>query len=134
MKNKTKGKLLRYAAVALDVAVPLIATLTQFPVWTEKSSEATVSGLFLVFAFLSALPFIKQIKAFLKSPSVPVIWVVILVFLVCLRNIISEMIIVCFWGTIANAVGMGIYKIGEAVGSKADREPAEKTAEEDSEA
>ena len=85
MTNRTKGNILKAIAVTIDVSVPLAATLTQFPLWVEKSSEATMSGLFLIFAFISCLPFIKQIKAYFRSPSVWVVWTVLLVLFVCLR-------------------------------------------------
>lgn len=120
MTNKTKGKILKAIAVIVDVSVPFIATLTQFPLWIDKSSEATMSGLFLIFAFLSCLPFVKQIKAYLKSPSVWVVWVVLLVLFVCLRNIIDEMVVVCFFGAVANVIGAVIYKIGEIVSGKTE--------------
>ena len=119
MTNRTKGNILKAIAVTIDVSVPLAATLTQFPLWVEKSSEATMSGLFLIFAFLSCLPFIKQIKAYFRSPSVWVVWIVLLALLISLRNIIDEMIIVCFWGAVANIVGAGIYKVGEKVADEA---------------
>ena len=118
MANRTKGNILKAIAVTIDVSVPLAATLTQFPIWVEKSSEATMSGLFLIFAFLSCLPFIKQIKAYFRSPSVWVVWVVLLVLFVCLRNIIDEMVVVCFFGTVANVIGAGIYKLGNIIGNK----------------
>ncbi len=122
MTNRAKGNIIKAAAVVVDVSVPLIATLTQFPIWVEKSSEATISGLLLIFAFLSCLPFIKQIKAYMKSPSFLVVWMVLLVLLVCLRNIIDQMIVVCFCGAIANAIGAGIYKVGDIVCGKADQD------------
>ena len=115
MTNRTKGNILKAIAVTIDVSVPFAATLTQFPLWVEKSSEAPVSGLFLIFAFLSCLPFIKQIKAYFRSPSVWVVWVVLLVLFVCLRNIIDEMVVVCFFGTVANVIGAGIYTVGEKI-------------------
>lgn len=120
MKNATKGKMIQGIAILLDVTVPLAATFSQFPLWVEQSSEATMSGLFLVFAFFSILPFLKQLKAFFQSPSVPVIWIILFLILVALRNIINEMIIVCFAGMIANLIGAGIYNIGKAVAAKAD--------------
>lgn len=120
MKNATKGKTIRYAAVALDVCAPLAATATQFPVWVEKSSEATISGLFLLFALISMLPFINQIKEWMKSPSVPVLWCVMFVLFVLLRNIIDEMLAVCFFGMTANLIGAVIYKIGSYVEGKPD--------------
>lgn len=120
MKNATKGKMIQGIAILLDVTVPLAATFSQFPLWVEQSSEATMSGLFLVFAFFSILPFLKQLKSFFQSPSVPVIWIILFLILVALRNIINEMIIVCFAGMIANLIGAGIYNIGKAVAAKAD--------------
>lgn len=122
MTNKTKGNILKSIAIGIDVCVPLVATLTQFPLWIEKSSEATVSGLFLLFAFLSCLPFVKQIKEFLRSPSVWMIWVVLLALFVCLQNIIDEMVVVCFFGAIANVAGAGLYKIGEKLKNSAEKE------------
>ena len=123
MKNATKGKIIKGAAIAVDVAVPLVATLTQFPVWVEKSSEATVSGLFLVFAVLAAIPLFKQIKEFMKSPSVWILWCVLFVVFVVLQNIIGEMVKICFAGMIANIIGAGIYKLGAYIGSKEDPAP-----------
>ena len=120
MKNITKGKVIKGVAVVIDVLGPFIATLTQFPVWVDKSAEATMSGLFLVFAALSVIPFFKQIKAFIKSPSVWVLWCVLFVFFVALQSIISEMLVVCFWGMVANIIGTVIYKIGDHVQGKSD--------------
>ena len=118
MTNRAKGKTLKAIAVTIDVSVPLVVTLTQFPIWVGKSSEATMSGLFLIFAFLSCLPFIKQIKAFFRSPSVWVVWVVLFVMFVCLRSIIDQMVVVCFFGTVANIIGAGVYKLGDIIGRK----------------
>lgn len=113
MTNATKGKILKNSAVVIDVAVPLIATLAHFPIWVEKSSEATMSGLFLIFAFLSCIPFIKQILAYFKSPAVWVMWCIFFVLFVVLRNIIDEMVIISFAGLVANLIGAIIYKIGK---------------------
>lgn len=120
MKNATKGRIIKGVAVCVDVAVPLSATITQFPIWIDRSSEATISGLFLLFAMLSCLPFLKQIKAYMKSPAVWSVWCILFALFVLLRNIIDEMLIVCFFGMIANLVGAGIYKIGKIVGGKPD--------------
>ena len=115
MTKAALGKIVKGSAIGLDVGGPLIATLTQFPIWVEKSSEATVSGLFLLFALLSAIPLAKQIKEFIKSPSVWVLWIVLFAFFIMLRNIIDEMVIVCFVGMLSNIVGAGIYKVGNII-------------------
>ena len=115
MKNRTKGNLFKWSALGVDVGAPLIATLTQFPAWTERSSGATVSGLFVVFALVSAIPFIKQFKEMIKTPSVPFLWALGCGMLLCLRSIVDEMIIICAVGAISNAVGAVMYKYGEGI-------------------
>lgn len=113
MSDTTKGRVLKAIALAIDILAPLIATLTQFPVWISKSSEATVSGVVVLLAFFSCIPLLKYIKAFIKSPSIPVIWLVVFVMMTLLNNIIDQMIVVCFIGVISNTIGTIIYKIGE---------------------
>lgn len=113
MKRTTKGKIFKISALVLDVGAPLAATVSQFPVWVDRSAGATVSGLFVLFALLSAIPFFKQIKAYFKSPSVWVMWCIILVALVALRAIIDEIIVICLIGAAANVIGAGLYKLGD---------------------
>lgn len=113
MKRTTKGKIFKISALVLDVGAPLAATVSQFPVWVDRSAGATVSGLFVLFALLSAIPFFKQIKAYFKSPSVWVMWCIILVALVALRAIIDEMIVICLIGAAVNVIGAGLYKLGD---------------------
>ena len=112
MRRETVGKILKVTALIIDVVGPLGATLTQFPVWIDRSAGATVSGLFVFFALLSAIPFFKQIKAYFKSPSAWVMWTVIFVVFVILNSISDEMIIICGVGMIANIIGAGIHKLG----------------------
>lgn len=115
MKRKTRGTIIKGTAIALDVTVPLVATITQFPVWIEKSSEATVSGLFLLLAAISVIPFFRQIKAFIKSPSVWGVWAVVAIMLILLRNIIDEMVVVACAGVVSNVIGAALYKWGQIV-------------------
>ena len=113
MQRTTTGKILKISALVLDVGAPLAATMSQFPVWVDRSAGATVSGLFVLFAFLSAIPFFKQIKAYFKSPSAWVMWSIIFVAFVALRAIIDEIIVITLVGVVANVIGAGVYKIGE---------------------
>lgn len=121
MRNATKGKIIKTSALVVDVAAPLAATLSQFPVWVDKSSTATVSGLFVVFALLSAIPLMRVVKEKLKSPAAWIIWTVITVFVIALRNIIDQMAIICFVGLVSNLCGAGLHKIGEKVEGKPDK-------------
>lgn len=105
MSNAFKGFLIKKLALLIDVGVPLAVTVSQFPVWVERSSEATVSGVFVVFALLSCIPFLRRIKAFLKSPSAPVVWTLLFFFLVALNSIIDEAVFIAFYGACANLLG-----------------------------
>lgn len=113
MSNTLKRRMIKGSALVIDIVPPLIATLAQFPIWVDKSADATISGLFIVLAFFSCLPFIKQIKAFMRSPSVPILWLVMFIMLTALNNIIEQMIVVCFVGLISNIIGMLLYKLGD---------------------
>jgi Na+/phosphate symporter len=128
MKNATKGKIVKAAAIGIDVLGPLGATCSQFPIWIEKSSAATVSGLFLVFAILSCIPLHRQIKKWLKTPSVPVMFSVAAAVFIALRNIIDQMVLICVVGAIANVVGAVVYKVGASVEGKPDVKKEESAA------
>lgn len=118
MSNAVKGRILHISALVVDIIPPLVATLTQFPVWVEHSSEATISGIVLLLVFVCCLPFVKQIVAYLKSPSIPVVWAIIYIALVMLQSIINQMVIVSFIGLIANVIGAGLYKWGDSYSAK----------------
>lgn len=116
MSDIAKSRVIKAIALAIDISAPLIATLTQFPVWIESSAEATVSGIVLLLAFFSCIPFLKYLKSYFKSPSIPVVWLILFVILTLLNNIIDQMVVVCFVGLISNSIGTLIYKIGDNVG------------------
>ena len=107
-----KGKILKVLALAIDVGVPLAVTLTQFPLWISRSASATISGISILFILLSTIPFYRQIKQYFKSPSAWVMWGMLFLILFALSEIINEMVLICFFGFIANVIGAVIYKIG----------------------
>jgi hypothetical protein len=121
MKNKTKGQIVQWAAVGLDVGAPLVATVTQFPVWVERSAGSTVSGMFVVFALLSAIPLLKKGGEIFKSPSATLLFGIAAALLLSLRTIIDEMIIICAVGFVSNLVGAGIHSYGVALAGKEDK-------------
>lgn len=121
MTNRTKGAIIKGCAITLDVVAPLVATLTQFPLWIEKSADATMSGLCLFFVILSCLPFLKQIRELFKSPSAWLMFTILFAFLVMMRNIIDQMIVVTFIGMVANIAGAGIYTLGKNISEREDK-------------
>ena len=111
MQPMKKRRLLKALALSIDVGAPLVATVTQFPVWVERSAGATVSGLFVVLLLLSAIPLFKHFKRFLKSPSAPLMWGILFGFLAALHAIIDEMLIVSLVGLMSNCVGWVLFKL-----------------------
>lgn len=118
MSNAVKSKIIKGCGITIDIAAPLIATISQFPVWIEKSASATVSGIFILMAFFSCIPLMKHIINFMKSPSIPIIWLIVFIMLYALNSIIDQMIVVAFVGVISNTIGTFIYKIGDTIEGK----------------
>jgi hypothetical protein len=106
--NKKK-LILHWTGLLFCIIPPVTATLCQFPLWVEKSSESTVSGLCLLFLFLGCIPFLKSIKQWLKNPSVCVMWIIFAVLMVLLVNIIEQMIIISVVGAIGNIIGAVLF-------------------------
>lgn len=115
MSDGAKVKVLKGTGLIIDILPPLIATLTQFPVWIEHSAKATVSGMVLLLACLCCMPCINYIKKFIESPSIPIVWLIVFVLLTLLNNIIDQMIVVAFVGVISNTIGTVLFKIGDAI-------------------
>lgn len=118
MTNKTKGKLIKGGALTLDVGVPLAVTLSYFPLWVHKSSEATISGLAVVFVLLSIIPMLRVIKKRAETPAAWMVWGVLAVLLVSINQIIDQAIVISIFGAASNGVGAAVYKVGENVEQK----------------
>lgn len=115
MSKSTKGKIIKTIALILDVGGPLIATLICFPVWIERSTSATISGIAVFGILLSVIPVFKLIKKKAWTPAAWLVWVMLSVFFLTLRSIIDEMAIVSVTGAISNVIGAFVYKLGEKI-------------------
>lgn len=123
MSNKTKGRILQAASLALSVGVPFVATIIQFPLFVNRSAAATVSGLSVLLLLVCVVPFAKHIKIAMRSASIPFVWTFIAVGLFAINSIVEEMIVVAMLGAIANWIGMFIYRAGERlINEKEDQE------------
>ena len=122
MSKLTKGRLICLAAILLDVGAPLVATTTFFPVWVEQSAAATVSGIFVFLALLSAIPLFRVVKEKLKSPSAWTIWLIMFVLFWALESIVSEIKIIAFVGFASNVVGMLMYRHGNRLDERENKD------------
>ncbi|MBR2474727.1 MAG: hypothetical protein IKB51_06870 [Clostridia bacterium] len=118
MTNKTKGKLIKGGALALDVGVPLAVTLSYFPLWVEKSAETTVSGIAVVFALLSIIPALRVLKNRVSSPAAWMVWTCLAGILIAINTIIDQAVVIAVFGAISNGAGAAVYKVGERIEKK----------------
>ena len=122
MSNRTKGALLKGSSLLLSVGVPFAATCTQFPMWIEKSATATVSGLFVIFALISSIPLFRWLKRQNKSPSGEIIWTLVFIMLIAVNEIIKQMILISFFGMLANWIGAILYNFGEKLSEREEKD------------
>ena len=120
MNKKTKYIILTSVAFLVSVVPPVIATLMQFPVWVETSSEATISGVAVMLMFISCLPFYKAIINYFKSPSAPVVWLCICAFMYVMKSIAEQMFIVSCVGAVSNLMGMVCFRLRDKFKDKGD--------------
>ena len=113
MRNNAKTLSLRILGVLISSLPPIIAVFSYFPLWKGESEAAALSGLTLALLIIGAAPIFKYLKRILKSPSVYVIWLLIFILFVSLREIADEMVVISFVGFISNAIGAIIFKLGE---------------------
>ncbi len=121
MSNRAKGNVICALALFIDVGAPLVATTLHFPIWVERSAEATLSGLFLFLALISIVPLIKVIGRALRSPAAWMIWTLLFCVFAGLRVIINEMVVISLVGMIANIIGAVLHKIGALIAKKEDK-------------
>ncbi len=121
MKNSLKGKVIKILAVIICIMAPFTTALSFLPVWIERSSEATVSGLMLMIGAFFCLIFSKSLKPLLKIFPFWAIGIALFVALAILSNVIKEMVVIAFAIMVSNIIGCGLYKIGKYVENKPDK-------------
>ena len=115
MTNKSKGLIMYYTGLVLSILAPFIATLTQFPVWTEQVDPKQVSAMFIVMAVVCAVPLLNHFKQALKSPSAIAVWVFLFIVTWGMKQIVNQIMIIALVGLIANIIGAILCGVGNKV-------------------
>lgn len=115
MTNKSKGLIMYYTGLVLSILAPFIATLTQFPVWTEQVDPKQVSAMFIVMAVVCAVPLLNHFKQALKSPSSIAVWVFLFLVTWGMKQIVNQIMIIALVGMIANIIGAILCGVGNKV-------------------
>ena len=109
MTDRQKYRLWDVGARLCTALPPMGAALYFFPLWVEKSSGATFSGMALVALLVCLIPFWKklsQVGKHLTETSMPVLWVVLFGLLFLLRSILDQMLIIALVGLGASLISM----------------------------
>lgn len=113
MHGAKKNIPLKIAALALSVLAPFIATISYFPLWIDKGAEFAISGISLCIMLVCALPIFKMVKRTLRSPSAPLIWLMIFVLFFALSKIAEDITVIALIGFISNLIGAVLFKIAD---------------------
>jgi hypothetical protein len=107
-----KRTLLRVTGLALCVLPPALAVLDYFPLWLADGRKTTSAFAFLLL-LLCALPLWRQIKRWLASPSVWMLWLFVFVFLSLFASIIEGLTAVAFFGFLGGLPGALLLKLAD---------------------
>ena len=97
-------------ACAVCIAPPLIATLNSFPLFIERSSSATVSGLSLILFICCSMPLVKLAGKHINSPASPVLWIVVFAISTMMKNIIDEVCMISLIGLCSGGASFFLFK------------------------
>ena len=111
MSNKMKLRLIGLLGLIISIVPPLATTLVYFPFWCEKSNEAAISGGVLFLGIICLVPLYKKLGQSFRSPSAPVMWGMLAVFMYAMKSIAEQVYVIAIVGTISNLIGVLIFKL-----------------------
>lgn len=102
---------LRIVGLLICALPPIIATLEHFPLWFSHS-ETAVSALSAILLTICSIPFLKQIKAYLRgTPASWVLWGIIFLVFYILDNIADGIENIALVGLLSNVCGGALFRI-----------------------
>ena len=111
MSETSKRRLLSVLGLAVSIIPPLVATIMYFPLWTERGSESVVSGGVLALGIMCLVPLYKKLGQAFRSPSAPVMWALLALFMYLMKSIAGEVYVIAVVGTVSNTVGALIFRL-----------------------
>ncbi len=121
MKYSKSYILFTALGILLSVVPALSATLAYFPLWTQRGSGYVVSGITLTLVIISAVPLLRIVAARLKSPSAPVLWLIIFLFFLTMSKIADELTVISFFGFVGNLLGSLCFRLAKSKGGEVEK-------------
>ena len=118
--KRLKSVTLYLSGLALATIPPILAIITYFPLWRERSTASLLSGGTLLLVMIASVPLYKVLKEHLSSPSAPTVWVLIFISFYTVRSIVDEMVVISFVGLVSNLIASLFFKAAKK--RKADDE------------
>ena len=113
MKRSNAYILYNALGIALSVLPPACATLSYFPFWIEKGASYAISGTALLLITLSVLPILRIVLSRLKTPSAPMLWLIVFLFFFAMSKIADELTVVAFFGFLGNIIGAVFFRLAK---------------------
>lgn len=109
--NPARALFFRAVGFSVSVIPVLISILSYFPLWVEREDESILSGLSVLLLAAALIPLGKYVKKEMRSPSVPIMWLILFATFFALSKIAAEMTVISFVGFTANLIGSIFFKL-----------------------
>ncbi len=116
MPEKRIGALaLRLLGLVACILPPTVCTLSYFPLWVERGSGTTVSGMALVLLMICAVPLFRYFRKAIGTPSSPIVWLAIFLLFLFLSKIAEQITVISLVGFIGNLIGSVLFRLAKRV-------------------
>ena len=112
--------LLLISGLLFSTVPPLWATLAYFPIWGDRGGGAVLSGLSLMLLLFCFTPLFNIVKSHVKTPSAPILWLIVFIVFFALAEIADEIKVIAFWGFIGNVVGSVLFRLAKKLGGSSN--------------
>jgi chromate transport protein ChrA len=108
--NPTKRLFFNALGLAVSIIPVTAAILSYFPIWARRADSSILSGISLVLVAIALVPLYKHVRAALRSPSAPMMWLFSFLVFLLLSRIADEMTVISFVGFVTNVLGSLCFK------------------------
>lgn len=111
--TKRAALLLKIIGVCLCILPPFIATLSYFPLWQIRGVGAELSGVAVLLLIPILIPLLKLLREKIKSPSAPLVWIILFIVFSALSSICEQMKVISFFGALGNLAGAVLFNLAK---------------------